>query len=301
LKRAVIIHNPAARNAPPRERLVAAAAALGLRGWEVEVRTSEVEGHATVLAREAAGVATDVVFACGGDGTLNEVVNGIAGTNAALGVIRGGMGNVFAKEIGVPRTPEGALAALFEGEMRRFDLGRANERYFLLMAGVGFDAEVVQRTPSRWKRLIGSTSLAIEALNELPRYRSRRARLLIDGAESEMDVYWLLLGNTRSYGGVIDITSKAMVDDGLLDAYVYAGSGVFWALSTAARIALRRPERARGVSFQRIEKLEIATAGLPVQVDGEYIGETPMTFSVERQALSVLLPGERGRQLLGGE
>jgi diacylglycerol kinase family enzyme len=185
--------------------------------------------------------------------------------------------------------------------VRRFDLGRANERYFLLMAGVGFDAEVVQRTPSRWKRLIGSTSLAIEALNELPRYRSRRARLLIDGAASETDVYWLLLGNTRSYGGIIDITSQAVVDDGLLDAYVYAGSGVFWALSTAARIALRRPERARGVSFQRVEQLEIATAGLPVQVDGEYIGETPMTFSVERQALSVLLPGERGRQLLGGE
>src|SRR3989304_1812539 len=98
-------------------------------------------------AREAAATGAAVVFACGGDGTLNEVANGLVGSESTLGALRGGMGNVFAKEGGVPRSPEAALRLLVEGERRRIDLGVAGTgdggqgRHFVLMAGVGFDAE----------------------------------------------------------------------------------------------------------------------------------------------------------------
>ena len=90
-----------------------------------------------------------------------------------LGVLRGGMGDVFGKEAGIPKAPEKGLRVLLEGTRHRIDLGRANERYFLLMAGVGFDAEVVKAVPSRPKRLLGSTSYALWAVAKLPRYRAR--------------------------------------------------------------------------------------------------------------------------------
>jgi YegS/Rv2252/BmrU family lipid kinase len=299
LERASILYNPAARNAPSAERLRLAAALMRLKGWDIDVVSTERMGHATELAREAAQRGWSAVIACGGDGTLNEVVNGVAGTPTAVGVIRGGMGNVFAKEIGVPRPPELALEALLAGERGRFDLGVAGGRHFLLMAGVGFDATIVNRVPSQPKRLLGSTSYALWGAAGLFGYESRRVAFSINGVQREDDLYWLLLGNTRSYGGVINITSRAKADDGLLDAYIYAGKGLTWAVRTGLWIALRRADRHRGVSYERVSDLEVMTPGVPVQADGEYFGETPMRFGVARLALTVLLPrGGRGRLLL---
>jgi diacylglycerol kinase (ATP) len=298
VERARIVHNPAARNALPRERLVAAAKAAAPE-WQIDIVTTESAGHATRLTREAVDAGMSVVLACGGDGTVNEVVNGLAGSECALGVLRGGMGDVFAKEVGIPKPPEKALPLLLAGERRRFDLGMAGERYFLLMAGVGFDADVVRRVPGAAKRRLGSTSYALWAAKLAAGYRSRQAMLSVDGETREADLFWALLGNTRSYGGLIDITSEALVDDGLLDAYVFEGRGVVWEASTAAKLALRRHYGARGVTFQRVRELSIETAGLAVQVDGEYLGETPMRFSVAAQALDVLLPRGQGRELFG--
>ena len=300
MERASIIYNPVARNAPSLERLGDAAAAVKSSDWSIEILPTAAPGHAAGLAAEAAKAGSRLIIACGGDGTLNEVLNGLAGSDAAVSVIRGGMGNVFAKEIGVPRSPLAALQALVEGEDHRFDLGMAGERYFLLMAGVGFDATIVRRVPNRPKRLLGSTSYALWGAAGLFGYHSRPVNLSIDGISSEIDLYWLLLGNTRSYGGVVNITSEAVVDDGLLDAYVYAGRGLSWVVRTGLWIALRRADRARGVSFQRVREVEITTPGVAVQADGEYFGETPMKFSIMPRGLLVRMPAGRGRHLLGG-
>lgn len=296
VERASIVYNRFARNAPPVERLKAAAAAAG-PAWQVDVLDTEGPGHATRLARDAAAAGVRAVFACGGDGTVNEVVNGLAGTDCALGVLRGGMGNVFAKEAGISRRPERALAAQLNGDRRRFDLGKAGERYFLLMAGVGLDAEVVRAVPEGWKRRLGSTSYALWALKMLPGYRPTLTELTLDGGPREAGLFWLLLGNTRSYGGIADIAAHAVVDDGCLDAYLFEGGGFAWEALTFLKLATRRHHGARGVSFSRVKRLTIETPGLAVQADGEYLGRTPMTFSVEPRALDVLLPRGRGAEL----
>jgi YegS/Rv2252/BmrU family lipid kinase len=297
LERAVIIYNPNARNAPKTERLKSAADLYRIHGWQIDLLPTEAAGHATLLAREAAEAGTPVIFSCGGDGTLNEVVNGTVHTPAHVSVIRGGTGNVFAKEINVGRTPEKALRVLIEGEEGRFDLGKANDRYFLLMCGIGFDASVVGKVPTRPKRLLGTTSYVLWGMAEATRYRGKPVRIRLgDDEEQEIDLYWLLLGNTRSYGGVLNITHEAIADDGLLDAYLFAGSRL--PITTAARLAMQRQDGAPGVSFQRIQELEILTPGIPVQADGEYFGETPMTFTVEKQAVTFLMPPGQGRQLL---
>ena len=290
MQRAVIVLNPASRNAPPRARLEAAAASFASDGWQVELCVTEAPGHGVELAREAAQSGASVVFACGGDGTINEVVNGLAYTPSALGVLRGGMGDVFGREVGIPRAPEPAMQVLLNGERRRFDLGRANERYFLMMSGVGFDADVVRAVPRLPKKLLGSTSYAIWGAGVMARYRSHEVILRIDGEERITRLYWMLLGGTRSYGGLIRIASEARVDDGVLDAFIFEGRSLGRLVHTATRIARRSLQGARGVTFRRVRELEVVTAGLGIQVDGEYIGETPVRFTVAPAALDILLP-----------
>jgi diacylglycerol kinase (ATP) len=315
LERASIIFNPIARNAPPRQRLLTAAAVWKLRGWEIEVRESVAELHATALAREAAAAGSRVVFACGGDGTVNEVVNGLVGTPARLGVLRGGTGNVFGKEVRVPRKVERALEVLASGREYRFDLGYAEgegvvgvealerkRRYFLLMAGIGFDGAVVRRVPGTPKRLLGTASYVLWGAAEALRFKSREVSLVLDGQRrTDPHLYWMLLGNTRSYGGVADVALQAVADDGLLDVYMFDGGGIPWIIGTGARIALKRHQNARGVNYVRARSLALETPGLQVQADGEYFGESPMTFGVEPRALPVLLsPGAPARIIRAG-
>ncbi len=297
MQRALVVYNPVSRNAPSWIRLQEAARAMSGEGWEVSVTATQAQGHGIELARAAAADGVEVVFSCGGDGTINEVLNGIAGTTTTLGVLRGGMGDVFGKEAGIPKAPEQGLRVLVEGTRHRIDLGRANERYFLLMAGVGFDAEVVKAVPSRPKRLLGSTSYALWAVARVPGYRARPVELTIDGDKLSANAYWLLLGNTRSYGGILNITGAALADDGLLDAYLFEAHNPVDIAATAARLVIGKHESRDNVTFRRVRALELDTPGLAVQLDGEYCGETPVRFTVEPLALEVLLPRGKADRL----
>jgi diacylglycerol kinase (ATP) len=298
VERGRIVYNPISRNAPRREKLLAAARSAA-PAWEIDLMETESPGHAVELARDAKQAGMSAVFACGGDGTVNEVVNGLVGSACALGVLRGGMGDVFAREVGIPRQPERALKLQLSGDRRRFDLGKAGERYFLLMAGIGFDATVVRAVPVGAKRRLGSTSYALWGARLLVGYRPEQTKLTLDGEPLQAELFWALLGNTRSYGGIIDITAEALVDDGMLDAYLFFGRGLGWEARSALRLALKRQDGAQGVEFRRLREMSIETPGLPVQADGEYLGETPMRFGVEPAALDVLLPRGRGRELFG--
>jgi YegS/Rv2252/BmrU family lipid kinase len=294
--KATIVYNPAARNAPNAERLRFAAASFLTNGWEIDVVETDATAHAMTLAREAVASGSSVVFACGGDGTVNEVINGIVGTGVALGVVRGGMGDVFGREIGVPRDPSKALRVLVEGTRRRFDLGRANDRYFMMMCGIGFDAAVVRGVPDNAKKRMGSVSYVLWGLREAIRWRPQQTTLSVDKIESELQLHWAILGNTRSYGGVLNVASEALVDDGLLDAYLFAGKGPVDLAVAVTRVALRRHKSGR-LSFRRLREFEVQTAGLMVQADGEYVGETPMRFEAVAGALDVMMMPGRGEKL----
>ena len=117
--------------------------------WQVDLRLTEEAGDATRLAREAAAEHSDVVIAAGGDGTINEVIQGLAGTETALGVLPLGTVNVWACEMAIPLDGTGAVDVLVHGKIRCIDLGRMNERYFLLMAGIGLDGEVTSAVETR--------------------------------------------------------------------------------------------------------------------------------------------------------
>lgn len=297
MQHAVVVINPMSRKAPPRDKLSAAAARLLQDGWQIDLRETEAPGHGIELAREAAQSGAQVVFSCGGDGTINEVTNGLAGSDSALAVLRGGMGDVFGREVGIPRDPDAAFRVLVDGERHRFDLGLAGDRYFLLMAGIGFDADVVRAVPYTPKKLLGSTSYAIWGAWVMARYRSHNVILNVDGEERELRLYWMLLGSTRSYGGIIQIASDAVVDDGMLDAIIFEGRGIGRLVRNGARIVRHRLQGGKGITFERVHEVDVVSAGLSVQVDGEYIGQTPMRFSVAPAALDVLLPPGAAPQL----
>ncbi|MDZ4278738.1 MAG: diacylglycerol kinase family protein [Dehalococcoidia bacterium] len=298
-KRGLLIVNPTARGAPSMEKLREAAG--DLEGCETQLVATEGVGHATELARDAAGRGLDAVVACGGDGTVNEVANGLAGSATALAVVRGGTANVWAKEAGVPRKAAQALRLLTEGETRTIDLGRAGDRLFVLMAGVGFDADIIRGLSGRWKRRLGAAAYVASGLRQAVTYRETEAALRANGRVAPEHLYWLLIGNTRNYGGLLNLTYRAKVNDGRLDLCLLRRGGLHRLLWLLPWALLKRHDRRPEVRYEQIGSLEIDSPGLPVQLDGEYYRETPLRFEVAPAALRVITPRGLKSPLFGDE
>lgn len=190
----------------------------------------------------------------------------------------------------MPRKPEAALRVLSDGEVRTVDLGRAGERYFLLMAGAGFDAAIVRELTGGVKQRLGASAYIVAGLRRAWSHRPLDAEVTSNGASLSGALYWLVVGNTRNYGGVLNITDRAQADDGLLDVCVLRKGGVLRLGWLALLVLAKCHHKRANVVYRQARSLEIATPGLPVQVDGEYLGETPMRFEVAPGALRVIVP-----------
>jgi YegS/Rv2252/BmrU family lipid kinase len=303
-RRALLVVNPAARGLPPLRRIQEAADWLRTRGWEVALETTAASGEATRLASRAASGGRSVVVACGGDGTIHEVVNGLAGSEAVLAVIPGGTANVWAKDARLPRAPLEAARVIDGGRCRRIDLGlieweasggRSPERrYFLLMVGVGLDAHVVARVSQGSKRRLGAAAYVLTAAREALFYHSQPVELKLDGRERlSLRLGWMLAGNTRCYGGVTHITNRALADDGLLELLIFPGYNLLRATGYGLATLAGRHYGAPGVTYRQAAEIEVAgPSSLPVQADGEFVGYTPLRLRVVPGALQVLMPDE---------
>jgi YegS/Rv2252/BmrU family lipid kinase len=289
-----LIYNPAARGAPSVQAVRQALEATRAEGWEGDVAVTEGPLHATDLGREAAAAGCDVVIACGGDGTVNEVINGIVGTGAALGVAPAGTANVWAKEVRIPRNLGRALRELARGERRPIDLGRAtlagSARYFILVAGVGFDGLVVKHVSPRWKAVLGAASYVLHGAWDALSQRAHPARVRIDGDVSATNLFWATVSNTRSYGGAMTLSPAARVDDGALDLTLMRSGGPASVASYLARAFLGTLDRSPTALVRQVRSFEVETRGLAVQVDGEYLGETPVLVEVAPAAIETLVP-----------
>ena len=290
MTKCVVIRNPASRRRLSAARLGAALEEARAAGWQVDVVETTRDGDGTELARRARDAGADVIIVDGGDGTINEVINGIAGSNVALAVLAGGTANVWAGEIGTSHDARRAIRDIVGGVRRRVDLGRANGRYFLLMAGIGLDAAIVPRVAPRLKRWLGRVAYVLTGVVTALTTRPADARVRIDGEASDTSLYWMLVGNTRSYGGIARITHRARVDDGQLDVAIMHRGGAFHLLADGVRLLFGRHDRSPNVAYRHATSVEIATPGLPVQVDGEMAGRTPVTIEVEPLALEVIVP-----------
>jgi YegS/Rv2252/BmrU family lipid kinase len=271
---------------------------LRARGAAVETALTTRPGDGIEIARQAAAAGADVLLACGGDGTLNEAVNGLAGTQTALAVLPAGTVNVWAREVGIPLDPAKALNLLWDGERRWIDLGRAGERYFLMMAGIGFDADVAAQVTRPEKRRWGALAYVVRGVIAALTWPGQRMRLLLDGRALRRHGLFLVVGNTRLYGGVVTITHQAIADDGLLDVCLFDGGGVLERLAHFARLVTRSHTSVPSVEYYRARRITLVTRPrVRVQVDGDTIGWTPMTFAAVPHALKVIVPRGHGNGL----
>jgi YegS/Rv2252/BmrU family lipid kinase len=270
-------------------------------GWEVNVRRSRGPGDATRIAQEAVARSDEVVIVAGGDGTINEAVQALAGSATALGFIPYGTVNVWAREIGLPLSPRDAALSLTSGRVETLDLGVANDRYFLLMAGIGFDGEVVRRARrvERFKHRFGVLPYMAVTLATATRYRGVDVELRYDGVIRRVQALMLVLGNTRLYGGRFRFTPDAVATDGWLDLCIVKGRGPIALVRQALPLLIGGSTAFSDVETLRVRELVVRGNGpAPLQLDGELIGSTPAHFRVARRALRVIVPSDFNSELI---
>lgn len=288
---AVVIVNPVSHNVPSRKRLDEAHEWLKSQGWTTVWRETAGPDDAQRFALDAAAQRVELVVACGGDGTVNAVANGLIGSESTMGTIPAGMSNIWAREIGLDKRPLEAVQKMVLGDRRLIDTGRAGRRHFVLFIGYGIDAAIIQTVPSSAKDRLGAASYLIPAARQALSWKPKPIAVRVDGVERMMDVLMAVVGNTRLYAGITKITPIAIADDGQLDACIYSGRGkrdiVFHAMRTLLQLHRKSPKvlyrHARRVEFDWDEPL-------PAQVDGEALLDCPREVVVVPQSLWVATP-----------
>lgn len=269
-------------------------------GWKVELRPTKAPGDATIQASIAADQGYDVVVAAGGDGTVNEVMNGLIGTKTALAVLPIGTVNIWARELGLSMDLRRAANAFIDAKLQQIDVGKAGERHFLLMAGVGFDAAVTAIINPQEKKALGVFAYVKQAIQLAWRFQGVSTHIRIDGKRVRGRILMLVIGNSQLYGGVVKLTANAVVNDGLLDVCIIKGSSMLVAPLRLLSIFTRRYNRDPKVVYYRAKQIQIrGKKSLPVQVDGDYLGKTPMNFKVVPASLWVLVPSSADKSLWG--
>jgi diacylglycerol kinase (ATP) len=247
-------------------------------------------GEAEELARRAVKEGYRQVVAAGGDGTINEVANGIAGSDVALGLIPMGTMNVFANELGLPAHDLGRCWEIIRAERYRWvDLPRANDKHFVQLAGVGLDAQVVKETSLAFKRNFGPLSYLISAAQIAAR---RPPRLLIEAEEAvTKEGSFVLIGNGRNYGGPFPFFKHAVIDDGLLDVLVFKQLGYIEIIKYLQNVFFAPDITAREVEYFQTRRLCVRSEEeVPVELDGEVVGSCPVEFVMKSHRLKVLVP-----------
>lgn len=257
-------------------------------GRETEIhRVGRGRDTIAVAAELAEGGAGRLVVA-GGDGTINEVINGIAGSGTELAIIPTGTANVLALELGIPLKIEAACTLAARGRSVAVDLGIAGERYFALMAGAGFDALVIKNINPLLKRTVGRAAFPISGLQTF--FREGLPRLSVSSSDRHISGYFAVASNARYYGGRFGPSPLASMTDGLLDICVLKDNSLsqmlrFW----AGAVRKGSVDRTVAESFRASEVLIECPAGadVPVQTDGEIAGSLPTRVSVLPGALRV--------------
>lgn len=299
-KRATLLVNPTARRVAAGADFVALARFLEVRGVETRVVLPKSPEEATAEARRSADHGDDFVFALGGDGTQRSVAEGLAGSETALAALPGGTVNIWCMEAGIPRRLRSAVMAHLTGQVTSMDLGRAGSRVFMLMASVGWDAAVARRVSFGLKRWLGWGTYLVEALRAAPGFRPVETRWRSGMAVYERPLALLVASNTRLYGGRVRFSPGAVANDGLLDVVALCPQSTLQTLQLAVRLARSSIGGHPGAIAAQMAEVSIETAGLPFQLDGDYAGETPVTFRIEPGALIVSVPAGRLPRVLGG-
>ena len=254
------------------------------------IRITSHPGEAEALARRAVEDGFARIVAAGGDGTVNQVANGIAGSNCALGILPMGTVNVFAMELGLPSNDLALCWDVVEaGNIRLVDLPSANQKYFVQLGGIGLDAQAVKETSLAFKRSLGPLSYLISAAQIAAR---RPPKLFIHSENtSAREGSFVLVGNGRLYGGPFPFFKQAVIDDGLLDVVVFKRLGYLEIIKYLHDGVFSSDIRVPEIEYFQTRHLSVTSEqDVPVELDGELAGNCPVEFQMHEKALRVLSP-----------
>jgi diacylglycerol kinase (ATP) len=290
-KSALIVANPHSGFLPHHHRLQEAAHYLRRHGWQAELSYTKRPGDGQKLAREAVEQGVTMVVAAGGDGTINEVIQELAGSETALGVLPTGTVNVWAREVGIPFDLHEACNVLAFGQTRRIDLGCVNGRYFLLMAGIGLDAEVTQKVERKPLKRLGTLGYALAALWYGPGYAGFPVIVRRDDHVIKTRALQVIAGNTQLYAGAFKFTWQARSDDGQLDLCIVRKLNLPGRFILLWDFFRGRDSRSRWVLYTTFTSITIETPHpVAFQIDGDPGGYTPASLTVHPRVLNVVVP-----------
>ena len=264
---------------------------LRAAGADVTVELTEAAGHATELARNAARAGrADVIVAAGGDGTINEVARGLLGQGVPLGIAPLGTANVLAIEIDLPPRAEDIASMLLGGPAELIGTGLVQGEIFLMMAGIGFDGEIVHGINPRLKRLWGKGAFIWSGLKTWARGPAHDIRLVVDGREKK--AAWVLVSNGRHYAGPFVLAPDAKITQPGLTLFLFRKPSRFAFAIYLAALGLGMVPRLRSVEVLPARHIEIAgPEGLAVEIDGDDRGFLPQTIEQGTQFLRMVVPG----------
>jgi len=271
---------------------------LEAAGWSVDQDLVTTKRQLRRRAARAVTRGVDVVVAVGGDGAVLQVVQALAGTKVALGIIPMGTGNLLAGNLGIQKGVDEAVKVLVDGGRRRIDLGRltagGKRTLFAVACGVGFDADVMASTGSDEKRRIGILAYVSSAIRRQAMIRDTAHEVTLDGVRQSMDAAQILIANFGGMGAGVKARLEVEPDDGLLDVIVIRASGPLGGL-LAGWEALRQDEPGESpeghVFRTRARRVRVSTvARRLVETDGSVAGRTPIKVRVQPAALTVIVP-----------
>ena len=295
--RICVIFNPAARGNKARH----------FRSWldsiasEAALKPTTRGGDARRLAAEAVAEGFDTIVAAGGDGTVNEVLNGIGDApdgfqRARLGVLPLGTVNVFARELKMPPKIPDAWKILRRGREMQIDLprvdfsadGRPQRRYFVQLAGAGLDARAIERVSWRLKKKTGPLAYVVAGFQALA---ERQPKITVQADGQTLPGELVLVGNGKLYGGQFEIFPLAEYTNGLLDACIFPRVNLWTLLRCAPGFLLRHRLSEKSVRRVRAEQFEVSSRpAAAFELDGEWVGRLPAIFSIAPQKLRVVVP-----------
>jgi len=310
LRNALLIHNPNAGNGGRGRRalLDQARRIFSVNGIEADLAETSGPGHATEIARQATHEGRQLVIACGGDGTLNEIVNGLAaqpsqnGRRVPLALLPGGTANILAKELSLPWDIPSAAEKLVRGEVREIALGLATplnephkKRYFLSVAGAGPDGMIVYSLDLGLKARMGILAYWYEGAREVFRYKFPRFRITTPGESLEVSL--VIVGRTKNYGGPFKITTEAGLYKDRFELLALTTQSGFQYLKYLPTLWMGKLREAKGAYFLKstsvlAEPLEDTANPVYAQIDGEPLARLPVEFKIVPGALDLLVPSQ---------
>ena len=306
---ALLVYNPVAGRYPSRLLTERAASLLQKHGWQIQIETSKDGNHITQLAHQAAAEKLDAFYVVGGDGSLGHALPGLIGTQTALGVLPAGTSNVWAQEIGLPGLTWTRIMALEESarqlaqaQVWEVDVGLCNQVPFLLWAGVGLDAFVVHHIEprSQWEKNFSVVHYLATAVWNATIWHGINLGVIEGGELTQGHFMLAVVSNIHLYaGGIANISPNALLDDGLMDLWLFEGKNLEDAVQQAWNLWAGRhiqSNRVQQIQFQKIS-LE-SDSPIHLQIDGEpEKGSELLTIEVLPRALKVLVPDITPRTL----